>query len=151
MPSKKMVNGVLLDMTPEEEAAFEAGRTPTLQQAKREMRARIAERRIVAEMAGFLHLTVRYASDGASLARMSVLAERARTAKAASEPFSVRVVSMDDGDTAMNANELLALEVSAGDHYVACSANARTLRQAVGNAADVAAVLAVDINAGWPA
>ena len=61
------------------------------------------------------------------------------------------MVAADDSESNMNADEVIALEKSAGDHFVACAANARTLRQAVNNAADVASCLAVDVNAGWPA
>jgi hypothetical protein len=148
---KKIVNGQLVDMALDEEAAFEAGRTPTLQQAKRAAREQIALRRLQAETGGFAHLAVRYESKPANLSRIAILAERARTAKAASQSFTVRVTAEDDSDTAMNANEYIAYEVSAGNHFVACSDRARTLRQAVNAAADVAAVLAIDINAGWPA
>lgn len=146
----KLVNGVPVEMSPAEEAAFEAGRTPNLAQARRLMRDRIADRRSQAESGGFAHLTKRYDSRGGDLARLSILAERARTAKAAAGAFTVRVVASDDTEAAFNADEMIALEVSAGDHFLACSANARTLRQAVTAAADVALVLAVDIEAGWP-
>jgi len=147
---KKLLNGEEVEMTSEEVAAFEAARTPTLAQAKKAARKAISSRREKAETSGFLHLGVRYDSSSADLARMAVLGERARTAKATSESFSVRVAASDDSESNMNANEYIALEKSAGDHFVACSANARTLRQAVGNAADLAAVLAVDIESGWP-
>lgn len=146
----KIVNGKEVTMSPAEEAAFEAERTPTLPQAKRLMRDKIARRRAAAEMGGFLHLAVRYDSDASELARIAILGERARTAKAAATAFSVNVIASDDSQTAMNANEFIALEVSAGDHFIACSAKARALRLAVNKAADVASVLAVDTEVGWP-
>lgn len=150
--ARKIVNGELVDMTPDEEAAFEAGRTLTLVQARREMRARIAERRGLAEQGGYLHLQVLYGSRGAELARLSVLAARARTAKADGEnTWRARMVAADDSESNMNADEVIALEKSAGDHFVACAANARSLRQAVNAASDTASVLAVDVNDGWPA
>jgi len=147
---KKLVNGVEVDMTPEEVIAFEAARTPTLPQARKLMRERIAARRVKAEQGGFLYLTARYDSDGNSLARLAVLASRAKTAKANNETVSVTLIAADDTQSQFNANELIALEVSAGDHFIACSANAKTLRQAVNQAVDVAAVLAVDLEVGWP-
>lgn len=101
----KLVNGVPVEMSPAEEAAFEAGRTPNLAQARRLMRDRIADRRSQAESGGFAHLTKRYDSRGADLARLSILAERARTAKAAAQPFTVRVVASDDSESAFNADE----------------------------------------------
>jgi hypothetical protein len=151
MPLTKIVNGIPVEMTPQEEAAFEAARTPTLSDAKRAKKEAIADRRLQAETSGFRHLTVLYASKPQHLSRMAILAERARTAKAAAESFTVRVVAADDSETNMNANEYIALEKSAGDHFIACSANARTLRQAVNAAADLVAVLSIDIEAGWPA
>jgi hypothetical protein len=148
----KLVNGVLVVMSDAELIAFEDSRTLTLAQAKREMRGRIDARREAAERAGFVlpSTGARYASSPAFFSRLAVLAARARTAKAAGEAFTVNVVAADDSQSNMSANEIIALELAAGDCLVACSANARTLRQAVGNAADVAAVFAVDINAGWP-
>lgn len=146
----KIVNGVVVDMTAQDAAEFEAARAPALPQAKREARERIAERRARAETGGFAHLTVRYDSRGPDLARLAILGARARAAKAAAQPFTVRMAAADESESAMNADELIALELSAGDHFVACSARARTLRQAVNTAVDVPAVLAVDIDIGWP-
>ena len=116
------------------------------------MRDLIAQHRERAEQGGFTHSAVVYGSRGADLARLSILAQRARTAKADSEnTWRARMVAADDSESNMTADEVIALEKSAGDHFVACAANARTLRQAVNNAADVASCLAVDVNAGWPA
>lgn len=144
---KKLVNGELVDMDTTEEAAFEAARTLTLPLARRLMRQRIAERRSAAEGAGFLYLGVRYPSDAWSLARLGVLARRAAAQPAG---FSVRVVALDDSETALNAAEMAAFDLAAGDHFLACSANARTLRQAVAAAADADAAQAVNIDVGWP-
>lgn len=150
--AKKLVNGVEMEMDPAEAQEFEASRTPTLGQARRTMFARIDARRSVAEGAGFVFAadSKRYASDAWALSRLTVLASRARAAKAASEAFSVRVQATDDSESAFNADALIALEHGAGDHFKACSDAARTLRQAVRNAIDVAGVLAVDIDSGWP-
>jgi hypothetical protein len=146
----KIVNGVVVTMDPLEEADFEAKRAVNLPQAKKSAKALIAARRDRAETGGFLYLATRYSSDGNGLARTSILGERARTAKAASLPLVVNVIAMDDTSANMNANELIAMEVAAGDHLVACSENARVLRQAVNQALDVAAVQAVNIEIGWP-
>lgn len=148
----KLVNGRETAMSQEEVDAFEASRSMTLPQAKRHMRDLIAQHRERAEQGGFTHSAVVYGSRGADLARLSILAQRARTAKAASDnAWRARMVAADDSESSMTADEVIALEKSAGDHFVACAANARTLRQAVNNAADVASCLAVDVNAGWPA
>jgi hypothetical protein len=146
----KLLNGVPVEMSDAEYLTFEDSRTLTVAQAKREMRRRIDERRERAERSGFALSATRYDSGPAFFSRLSILAARARTAKAANESFTVNVVAADESQANMNANEIIALEQAAGDFLVACSQNARTLRQAVGNAADVAAVLAVNVEAGWP-
>jgi hypothetical protein len=141
-------------MSAQEEADLEATRALTLPQAKRFMRQKIADRRLTAEQGGFKHtvasVTTVYDSHGSDLARLSILASRARVAKAEAGAFSVRVVAADDSETAMNADELIALDRSAGDHFLACSANARTLRQAVNGSPDAASALSVDLEVGWP-
>ena len=148
----KIVNGRETAMSSEEAEAFEASRSMTLPQARRYMRDLIAQHRERAEQGGFTHSAVVYGSRGADLARLSILAQRARTAKADSEnTWRARMMAADDSESNMNADEVISLEKSAGDHFVACAANARTLRQAVNNAADVASCLAVDVNSGWPA
>jgi hypothetical protein len=148
----RLVNGIEIVMKPEESAAHDASRTPTLAQARRFMRERIAARREDAEAAGFLVAGTRFGSGAHEFARAALLGERARTAKAASQPFNVQILAADGTTTTnMNANELIAFEVAAADHLKACSDNARVLRQAVSDAADVVAVLAVNIDAGWPA
>ena len=148
--TKKLINGQLVDMGPAEEAAFDAARSLSLPQLKKILRARIAARRVQAENGGFVHLATVYASTGQDLARLTIIAQRARTAKAAAAAFSVRMVAVDESESAMSADEVIALEVSAGDHFVSCGANARTLRQAVNAAADEATAKAVDLDAGWP-
>lgn len=148
--TKKMVNGAEVDMDPAEAAEFDGQRALTLPKAKQAARDLIGLRRDRAETGGFAYLTARYPSDGNSLARISILGERARTAKAASLPFVVSLIAMDDTSSNFNANELIALEVAAGDHFAACSENAKALRQAVNACTDVAAVKAVNIEVGWP-
>lgn len=146
----KIVNGVPVPMDAAEEAAFEASRTPTLQKAKRDLRDRLAARLARAERSGFSFQTVRVASDGDMLARIAILAERARRAVADSEAITVRLVAEDDSALNLNRGEMLDLAKTAGDHFLACSANARTLRQAIAAAATLAEVEAVNINTGWP-
>ena len=146
----KMVNGVSVDMTPDELAAFEAQRVFNLPQAKRYMRLRIMARRERAELGGFLNGSTRYDSDAQSLSRIAILASRARTGKALGSNIVVSMVAADDSMTNMNADALLSLELSSGDHFIACSNNARVLRLAVNQADTVAAALAVDTEAGWP-
>lgn len=148
----KLLNGVVVEMGDAEYVAFEDSRTLTLVQARREMKARIETRRETAERSGFVlpATGARYASSPAFFARLAVLAARARAAKAAGEAFSINVVAADDSQSNMNANELIALELAAGDFLAACSANSRTLRLAVISAVDAASCLAINIEVGWP-
>lgn len=147
----RFVNGVPVEMSPAEEAAFEAARTPTLAQAKRAAREALAARLIRAEQSSFVFQTGRVVADAAMLSRIAVLALRAQRAIADSETITVRI-ALEDGSTLnLNRQEMLDLAKAAGDHFIACSANARTLRQAINAAATLAEVAAVDIETGWPA
>jgi hypothetical protein len=145
----KMVNGVLVTMTAEEEAQFEADRTPTLAHAKKARKQAILVRWGMADAAGFTYQTKTIESDATNLARISVLASRARRALADSEAFSVVWVTADDSTLTLNRAELIDMDKAAGDFLKRMSDNARTLRQAVSAATDLAGVAAVNIEAGW--
>lgn len=144
----KIVNGDLVVMTPDEEAAFEASRRPVLSVAKKLARDRIRDRRDQAEKS-FAYLGVRY--DASAAGRIAVLANAAR---ASGNGFPVRFVGIDaqgnEAETGLSRAEMQAFETALATHLQACSANAVALRQAVNASADVAAVLAVDVEAGWP-
>lgn len=137
-------NGEVVEMTAEEEAAFEAERSPTLSQARRQARDRIRDRRELAERT-FPYAGARY--DASAAGRIAVLANAARISGAG---FPVRVIALDDSETGLSRAEYQAFEAALASHLQACSANAQALRQAVQAAADVAAVRAVDVDAGWP-
>ena len=121
-------------------------------QAKKRKREGIASRLAQAERAGFVfQQAARIASDADSLARVSILALRAQRAKDDGQAISVRLVAVDDTALTLNRQEILDLAKAAGDHFLACSDNARTLRQAVAAATTAAEVDAVDLDSGWPA
>lgn len=146
----RFVNGVPVEMSPAEEAVFEAARTPTLAQAKRAAREALAARLIRAEQSSFVFQTGRVVADAAMLSRIAILALRAQRAIADSETITVRI-ALEDGSTLnLNRQEMLDLAKAAGDHFIACSANARTLRQAINAANSLAEVYAVGIESGWP-
>lgn len=146
----RFVDGVPVEMSPAEEAVFEAARTPTLAQAKRAAREALAARLIRAEQSSFVFQTGRVVADAAMLSRIAILALRAQRAIADSETITVRI-ALEDGSTLnLNRQEMLDLAKAAGDHFIACSANARTLRQAINAANSLAEVYAVDIESGWP-
>lgn len=145
----RMVNGVQVAMTADEIAAFELERTPTLAEAKRAKKAAILRRWEKSEASGVEYQSKTIETDVASLARLGVLARRARQAVADSESFSVAIVAADDSILNLSRTEILELDKVIGDKFKACADNAKTLRQAVNAAADLAAVAAVDISAGW--
>lgn len=146
----RFVDGVPVEMSPAEEAVFEAARTPTLAQAKRAAREALAARLIRAEQSSFVFQTGRVVADAAMLSRIAILALRAQRAIADSETITVRI-ALEDGSTLnLNRQEMLDLAKAAGDHFIACSANARTLRQAINAANSLAEVYAVGIESGWP-
>jgi hypothetical protein len=137
-------NGEAITLTAEEEAAFEASRSPTLNQAKRAARERIRDRRDQAERT-FPYLGVRY--DASAAGRIAVLANAARQSGTG---FPVRVVALDDSEVSLSRAEMQAFELALATHLQACSANAKALRDAVQAAGDVPAVRAIDLEAGWP-
>jgi hypothetical protein len=138
-------NGEVIELTAEEEAAFEVARTPTLAQAKRAARERIRGLMEMAQRGGFTYAGARYDSANAGL--IAVLANAAR---AGAGGFPVRMIDLDDGETALSRAEVQAMEAALDMHIKACSAHAKTLRDAVAAAADVPAVRAIDLDAGWP-
>jgi hypothetical protein len=141
----KIVNGDVVQMTAQEEAEFEASRTPTLSQARKEKKAQIKDRRELAERT-FPYLGVRY--DVSTLAgRIAVLANAARQSGTG---FPVRFVALDDSEVGLSRAEMQAFELALATHLQACSANAKALRDAVQAASTPTAVQAIDIEAGWP-
>jgi hypothetical protein len=140
----KFVNGESVLMSAEEEAAFEESRQISLPQAKRAARERIRTLRDLAERS-FPYLGVWY--DASAAGRIAVLANRARIS---ADGFPVRVVALDESETNLSRVEYQAYEAALGTHLQACSAHANTLRQQVNAATTVAAVLAIDLEAGAP-
>lgn len=145
MAATKIVNGETVEMTAEEEAAFESLRTPPLSQIKKEAKARIRGVMRSAQRGGFTYAGARYDSADAGL--IAVLANAARAGLGG---FPVRMLDMDGGDTALSRAEMQAMEAALDTHIKACSTNAKALLDAVSAASDVAAVRAINIDAGWP-
>lgn len=137
-------NGELITLTAEEEAEFEASRTPTLSQARKAAKEAIRNRREQAERT-FPYLGIRY--DASAAGRIAVLANAARQSGTG---FPVRIVALDDSEVGLSRAEMQAFEMALATHLQACSANAKSLRDQVQAAADVAAVRAIDVEAGWP-
>ena len=79
--------------------------------------------------------------------RIAVLANAARQS---GNGFPVRFVSEEDTEVSLSRAEMQTFETALATHLQACSANAKALRDAVQAAATSQAVLAIDIEAGWP-
>lgn len=142
--ASKIVNGEPVEMTAEEEAAFEASRMPRLNPAKDTARARIQELRERAERS-FPYSGKRY--DASSAGRIAMLANAARTS---AQGFPVLEVATDGSETKLSRTEYQAFEAALIAQLQACSARALALRDAVRTAVDVPAVQAIDLEAGWP-
>lgn len=140
----KIVNDQVVQMSAEEEAAFEALRQVTLPQAKRAARERISDIRARAERK-FPYLGAWY--DASTAGRIAVLANCARISGAG---FPVRVAALDETETNLSRAEMQAFEAALGAHLQACSAYANTLRQQVNACTTVAEVQAVDLEVGVP-
>lgn len=144
MATKLVAGGEPVEMSAEEEAVLEALR-PNLSQTKKAAKARIRDRMDQAQRNGFVYAGARY--DSANAGRIAVLANQAR---AGAGGFPVRMIDIDGGDTGLSRAEIQAMELALDSHLKACSTNAKALLDAVNAAADVAAVRAINIEAGWP-
>lgn len=138
-------NGEVVALTAEEEAAFEAIRTPTLNQAKKQAKARLRDRFQQAQRGGFTYAGARY--DSADAGYIAVLANQAR---AGAGGFPVRFFDLADGEAALSRAEVQALEAALDSHLKTCTATAKALRDAIQAAATVDAVRSIDLEAGWP-
>jgi hypothetical protein len=130
MAVKKLVNGQLVDMTLDEEAAFEAGRAPTLQQARAGAIARVAARKAAAEAVGVVVIGKPYGTTPTAVARLAILAT-----KPANDPRRPAQPAL----------------LAVADRLADCDDREAELLAAIESAPTVAAVQAIDINVGWPA
>lgn len=136
MAATKLVNGELLSMTPQEEAAFEAARAPRLEDMQAQAHTRIDEVRAKVEAAGVATGAKgqRIDTSAAGLMRMALLA-----------------LGDDGKGGALSARPSAEALKAVAARIDACAARATALHAAVDAAKDVREVLAIDIDAGWPA
>ncbi len=144
---QKLVNGQLVEMTPQEEAAFEAARLGTLPQAKQRMRASLSLRRRRAEAAGFDHLGSRFPSGANVVSAAALMA----AIDGQGGPFSISVETADGSIVTMNAAQYQAYRRALAGHVKACSDRASTALQAIAAAQTPQEAVSVDIDSGWPA
>lgn len=71
-------------------------------------------------------------------------------AKSASAPFEITWTFADNSTADLDADEMIGLGLTVMAHVDACYARARVLRADIDAAADMAALLSINIEQGWP-
>lgn len=89
-------------------------------------------------------------SDDAARLNITGAVVMAQVAIAANQPFSMSWKLANNTLVTLNATQMIAVGIAAGTHVAACHARAQVLGVAVQNAADHAALDAININIGWP-
>ena len=85
-----------------------------------------------------------------SIMRLNGAVSAAQLALAAGQAFSVDWTMADNSVVTLDAPGAIALGLAAMAHTVACHERGRELRAAIAGAADLAALAAIDVTAGWP-
>lgn len=164
MPRTILDNGVSRDMTPEEEAAFEAT-LPTLDDRKAALCSRIDGLRDGRIDGGFAHTVdaVEYTfqsrqSDRENILGLAIAAQLAIAQGAQAGDLEwltpgadFQYITADNTLAPMDAFEVLALYQRGLSFKAGQTFYARGLKDAALAAADEAALDAIDIEAGWPA
>lgn len=76
--------------------------------------------------------------------------QMAQIAKAAAEPYSVDWVMANNQPVHHDADEMIALGMTVGQHIADCWEHAQQLRAAIEAAGSVEAIAAIDTSTGWP-
>lgn len=71
-------------------------------------------------------------------------------AQGSPEEFEIDWTMADDSDATLSGAELLSMGLSVGSHIAAVHARSRSLKAAIDDAADHAALDEIDITEGWP-
>lgn len=71
--------------------------------------------------------------------------------KASGDPFEMTWTMADNSTVDLDADDMIALGVAVASHVNTAHAHARTLRDTIGAAEDVSALLQIDVEAGWAA
>lgn len=90
-------------------------------------------------------------ADDSSKVKISGLVQMAQLSLAAGAPFSETFTMQDNTLVDLNANEMIQLGISVGQHVSLTHAKGRELREAIQEAQTLAALEAIDIDSGWPA
>lgn len=141
----RMIGGVNVAMTPDEEAAFEAARLPSIGKARAKAIEAIKAARIASERAGAASGAHTIVADVDTVARLQALID-------AATPGQQIPVEMVDGSVVLlPAAGVTGLITAAKARMLAAGLVEATKIGEVNALATVAEVRAYDINAGWPA
>lgn len=120
----------------------EGNRTPLWEKVKALREAKIDGGATFAGKVAQTDLLSRTNIAGAALAAV--------IAKSAAAPFEVTWTFADNSTADLDADEMISLGITAMGHVDACYARARVLRSAIDAAADMAALLSINLEQGWP-
>lgn len=119
--------------------------------ARAAMRARVNAIRDRKETEGFAFAGKLFESDERSVARISNAALTAQSLLATGQPFSVDWVAADNSVMTLDGPAMLGMQGALTAHAGILHGHARALKAQIDAAATMAAIAAIDINAGWPA
>jgi hypothetical protein len=90
--------------------------------------------------------------DSNDLSRLNVSGAvlGAVVAKSASAPYSVQWTLQDNSVVTLDADQMIEVGMAMLNHVAACHDYARMLRGMIEAATDMAELLAIDLEAGWP-
>ena len=143
----KIVNGVRMQMTPQEEADFEASRTPSLAAIKEALSTAVSAHRRVLEEGGITVGQRRIATTREFRQQMRELRDWAQD-----NPGQQIPVRLADGKVVrIGAAALAAAAQAIAAHVRACIEAEAAHLDAIAALPDVAAARAYDVTTGWPA
>ncbi len=89
-------------------------------------------------------------SDALSRSNITGASIGAMLAQSSGAPFSVEWTLKNNSVVTLDAAQMIALGLAVLAHVNACHDHARALREQIEAAADVPALLQIDVSAGWP-
>ncbi len=145
MALTKLRRGVLVEMTPAEEAAFIASRIPTIERARADKLAAVRAKRIEVERAGAASGGRVVSADPENISRLLALKE------AATPGQQVPVELVDGSVVMMPGNAITGLITAAQARLLGAMVAEAAKREEIEALTTVDAVLAYDVSTGWPA
>ena len=115
------------------------------------LRQSVAEARDRHEWAGCATPLGRMDTDPDSQRKINGSVTMALIAQSFGQPFTVDWTMEDNATIAHGAPEMIAAGVAVGQYVADCHAHALALKDLIDAATDMAALAAIDVEAGWPA